>query len=166
MDLLETVLRSADAESYLDLLMNNNIDISTLPLLSEEELKIIGIDDEAARTRILEKTTRLTIAHEKVTIPTLTKDDIEIMLNQITNQLYLHSLSLLCALKRPDVVVCDVQLNKPTKCLLNCLSSFEGKLKTFESKMAPKRGTNRTVLVLSATAVFLLIGKVLHNHFK
>lgn len=53
MDLLGTILRSCNAEEYIDNFKNNQIDTFTLKLLREEDLKILGIDQEEKRKNIL-----------------------------------------------------------------------------------------------------------------
>lgn len=64
MDLLETVLRSANAEKYIEKLKEQNIEASTLPLLTDQDLLILGVDDEDIRKEILDRSSTLQIPHE------------------------------------------------------------------------------------------------------
>ncbi|KAF5305839.1 hypothetical protein FQR65_LT07578 [Abscondita terminalis] len=135
MDLLETILRSANAEKYVELFAKNGIEAATLPLLSIEDLKFLGVDEKDVRIEILNKASHLQIPHEKLISIVLTKEDVELILNQITYQLNLHHALLSCPIIRKDVVVCDVKLGNATKCLLNCLESLSNKLDEFEQRI-------------------------------
>lgn len=64
MDLLETVLRSVNAEKYIEKLKEQNIEASTLPLLTDQDLLILGVDDEDIRKEILDRSSTLQIPHE------------------------------------------------------------------------------------------------------
>lgn len=66
MELLDTVLRTCDGAKYVDNFVENSIDISTLQLLNEEDLKIIGIDDLNIRKKIIMKAKELQIPLEYV----------------------------------------------------------------------------------------------------
>ena len=96
MDLLDTVLRSANAEAYVDLLSNHNIDASTLPTLSDMDLVILGVDDAEVRKNIIKKASHLQIPHEKLNDIVLTNEDIELILSQISHQLNLMHLFHIC----------------------------------------------------------------------
>ncbi|KAF2880087.1 hypothetical protein ILUMI_26099 [Ignelater luminosus] len=171
MDLFETVLRSANAERYIDILKEQNLEASTLPLLTDNDLLILGVDDEDIRKEILAKSSTLQIPHEKTVKIYVDKEFAELVLNQISHQLYLHHASLLCALNRKDIMVCDLKLHKASKCLLNCVTSLEKELDRSEKKFAPtkkwKPKKRRYLLVglavVSSSFALLLFGKLIKN---
>lgn len=64
MDLLSTVLRSCNAEQYIENFKTHQVDSFTLKLLNHEDLKIIGINDEEHRNNILKHIDNLQIPCE------------------------------------------------------------------------------------------------------
>lgn len=64
MDLLETILRNAKAEEFIENFRDYEIEASTLPLLSNEDLEIIGVCDQETRLNILSVAKNLKIPKE------------------------------------------------------------------------------------------------------
>lgn len=64
MDLLETLLRNAKAADYIQNFRDYDIEVSSLPILSDEDLKLIGIDDENVRCNVLNLARNLKIPSE------------------------------------------------------------------------------------------------------
>lgn len=64
MELLDTVLRTCKAGDYVDNFVQNDVDISNLQLLNDEDLKIIGIDESNIRENIIKKAKELQIPLE------------------------------------------------------------------------------------------------------
>lgn len=59
MDLFETILRTAGAEKYLNNFKENEIEEDALKLLSDEDLKLIGVEEEEIRANIIKKAQNL-----------------------------------------------------------------------------------------------------------
>lgn len=55
MDLLESVLRTANAASFTENFKTNGIDTVTLSLLTDEDLELLGIEDANTRQDILKR---------------------------------------------------------------------------------------------------------------
>lgn len=64
MDLLDSILRSAKAEQYIDSFKENGIDTYTLSLLTEKDLKLLKIEDHDIRQNILNRIKSLQIQKE------------------------------------------------------------------------------------------------------
>ncbi|KAK4873407.1 hypothetical protein RN001_015436 [Aquatica leii] len=168
MDLLETVLRSANAETYIELFRKNKIEADTLPLLSVNDLQILGVHEKPLQVEILSKASHLQIPHEKSVGTVLGKEDVELILHQISYQLNLHHALLSCAIIRDDLILCDVKLNKATKCLLNCMNFLEKQVNEFEAKVFDKKDKQykcKIVVLLSATTISMFILGKFCNYF-
>lgn len=64
MDLLQSILRTCRAEEYIENFKNNGIDAFTLRILSDEDLKIIGVKEVDIRELILGHVSNLQIPSE------------------------------------------------------------------------------------------------------
>lgn len=64
MDLLSTILRSCNAEIYIQNFKIHQVDSFTLKLLNHEDLEIIGVNDEEHRNNILKQIEKLQIPAE------------------------------------------------------------------------------------------------------
>ncbi|KAJ8968449.1 hypothetical protein NQ317_018132 [Molorchus minor] len=65
MDLLQTVLQSCGAENFVENFKDNSINTFTLKILSDSDLKLIGIEDEDLRSCIINHISNLQIPTEK-----------------------------------------------------------------------------------------------------
>lgn len=63
-DIIDTILRAAGGENYVKNFKEYRIDLSCLKLLSDEDLKIIGVDDVQTRNNILRNCSNLQIRLE------------------------------------------------------------------------------------------------------
>lgn len=66
MDLLESVLRTANAESFTETFKEHGIDTATLSLLIDEDLQLLGIEDANVRQDILKRIENLHFPKEYV----------------------------------------------------------------------------------------------------
>lgn len=64
MDLLETVLRASNAYDFMEAFRNNGVEPSTLPLLQDSDLQILGIKEELIRKSVLKNSSNLQISCE------------------------------------------------------------------------------------------------------
>lgn len=64
MELLDSILRTCKAADYIENFVQNDIDLYSLQLLSDDDLKIIGIEESCIRENILEKAKDLQIPLE------------------------------------------------------------------------------------------------------
>lgn len=64
MDLLSSILRSCNTEKYIDNFKTHQVDSFTLKLLNDEDLDIIGVDNEEDRKKLLKHIENLQIPAE------------------------------------------------------------------------------------------------------
>ncbi|ERL94324.1 hypothetical protein D910_11605 [Dendroctonus ponderosae] len=159
MDLLETVLRSCQAEQYINNFKDHRIDTYILKLLVEEDLELIGIDDEETRVRVLQHFANLQIPTEKKRDITVNHQFLGLVLTQIKVQLMKHFANLTFALRKTDVDLCYIKINPAIVCLENCISSFEHQVEDLERNiLKPKssRNSNRALLLCGTLATSML----------
>lgn len=53
-------------------------------------------------------------------------------LEHMYNQLVFHSANLYCAIKRNDVIVCDIPMEKATTCLVKCTDLLHRQIELLE----------------------------------
>ncbi|KAF5296164.1 hypothetical protein FQA39_LY12618 [Lamprigera yunnana] len=157
MTLMESVLISSNARKYIKLFRDNNIYASTLAVLSDEDLKILGVKEGEVRKKLLDKVQQLKITPEKFNT-SLSAADIDTILKQINHQLERNN-TLLCDIASyEDLILCDIQLGNVSKCILNCIESFEHQLNEFENKLCTRRpNRKRFIATIGVTTVLLLI---------
>lgn len=68
MDLLESILRTANAEHFTERFKEQGIETVTLSLLTDEDLRLLGIEEENIRQDILKRIANLHIPKEFVGI--------------------------------------------------------------------------------------------------
>ncbi|KAJ8926217.1 hypothetical protein NQ314_021426 [Rhamnusium bicolor] len=138
MDLLQSILRSCDAENYYDNFRNNGIDSFTLKILNNDDLQIVGVQDEDVRARILKHISNLQIPTEKKIDTIVSRQYALLILNQMSVQLHKHFANLSYALKREDTDICNVKVTPAIDCLHDCLTSLERQLEQFDEKIIKK----------------------------
>nr|CAH7729669.1 unnamed protein product [Callosobruchus chinensis] len=168
MDLLETVLRTCDSEKYIKNFKDNGIDTFALKILSEEDLKLVGIDDEEKRKKLLENISNLQIPTEKKVNVVVDRTYILLVLNQISVQLHRHYASIIYACKREDIDLCDIHLVPAVGTLQILLDSFEKKVDDLEKMVCSKQ--NKGLLkvcipsALLATIGFIIFARYYNIH--
>lgn len=169
MDLLETVLRSCQAEQYIRNFKDHRIDTYILKLLVEEDLELIGIEDKATRARVLQHFANLQIPTEKRRDITVNHQFLGLVLTQIKVQLKKHFANLTFALRKTDVDLCYIKIHPSVVCLENCISSFEHQVEDLErSILKPKssRNLNRGLLLCGTLSTSMLILFLLAKYAK
>nr|XP_023017398.1 uncharacterized protein LOC111506523 [Leptinotarsa decemlineata] len=146
MDLLKTILSSCECEELYDNFKNNNIDTETLKILSDEDLQIVGIQDEKKREKILLKLNNLRIPAEKKIDLLVDKEYINRALRDMSEHLNGHLALLICADYRKDIDLCDIRLTPAVNCLENVLCSLEKEIDSFKSKISRQNEAKRKKL--------------------
>ncbi|KYB28794.1 hypothetical protein TcasGA2_TC034598 [Tribolium castaneum] len=138
MNILDTVLCTSKAEKYSSNFKQFSIDAFTLKLLNEEDLKILGIEEEEIRLAVLQHANNLQIPAEKHTEVLIDEKYVQLVLAQMSMHLTKHLAALSIAVNRRDTIVCNVQLKPAAHCLQKCVESLEKQLDEFEQKIVRK----------------------------
>ncbi|KRT85653.1 Sterile alpha motif containing protein, partial [Oryctes borbonicus] len=141
-EIVETILRAAGGEKYLNNFKEYRIDLSSLKLLNDEDLSIIGVN-EATRTNILKNCANFQMRLESRTNLVFTEEYIQTVFNQIINQLKLQHANLVCAALREDTVVCDIKLRKACRALLYHVQQLENELYLIRKKFHHRKTTRK-----------------------
>lgn len=162
MDLLETVLRSGGFGEFVENFRTNKIDSFSLKLLNDQDLQLLGIEDETERKKLIKVIHNLQIPAEN---RSNTRGDTAYALLVLTNislQLQKQFANLTYILKREDIDICDIQLTPAVLTLQNNLSSMESSLKALETKVLkiPKKKKKKMyviipTLILSSMTLFI-----------
>lgn len=57
------------------------------------------------------------------------------ILHNLDTHMKRNNANLICAIKRDDIINCDIKLSDGVNCLLNSISTFENSLEKFENKV-------------------------------
>lgn len=152
MDLLEPVLRTANAQNFTEKFKEHGIDAAVLSLLTDDDLQLLGIEDSNIRQNILNRIANLHIRKEYVCIKKMESSDASFIclfsfafyrkrnnlivdedyvltaIHCINQQLLLHYASLSYAITKKDIVLCDVKLSRATQCLAGCVDNLQAKV--------------------------------------
>nr|CAI5833755.1 unnamed protein product [Callosobruchus analis] len=161
MDLLETVLRTCDSEKYIKNFKDNGIDTFSLKILTEEDLKLVGIDDEEKRKNLLEHISNLQIPTEKKVDIVIDRTYILLVLSQISAQLHRHYANIIYACKREDVDLCDIHLVPAVGTLQTLLDSFEEKVDDLEKMVTHKKQNKGLLKLFIPSALLATIGFII-----
>ncbi|CAG9858761.1 unnamed protein product [Phyllotreta striolata] len=157
MDLLETILRSSGFEKYHEEFKKQGIDTFTLKILSDKDLKLLGIESEEQRKLFLKCAENLQIPSEKKISLYANKSYAKLVLQQMSLQLQKQMASLNYILKRKDVDICNVKLSPSVSLLQSTIKSLDDRVDEFEREVLKvKKRSNKKKYVLIPSFIVLV----------
>lgn len=169
MDLLETILRSCDADKYVNNFKENGIETYILKILVDEDLEAIGVEDAELRAKILNHCKNLQIPTEKKRDLTVDNQYLSLVLSQINVQITKHFANLTYALRRRNVDLCYIKVRPAALCLEGCLNSLDEQLDHLERRVLMKEAMKRKkgpVLMIGTIGAAAVAMFVFVKYFK
>lgn len=144
MDLLETVLRTANAFEHIEKFRKEGINATALQLLTDNDLEIIGIDDPKVRDKILKTAEHLQVASEKRVELKFDKMYVNTALAEIKNQMLLYNATYTPMVLRPDVINVTVPLANACEALSTAIDDLHQEVMTFKNHVLSEKGLVKT----------------------
>ncbi|KAL3271095.1 hypothetical protein HHI36_021591 [Cryptolaemus montrouzieri] len=165
MDLLSSLLKTAEADEYSCNFKKHGIDPFTLKLLDHEDLEALGITERTKRNVILKNIANLQIPAESRKNTKIDESYTKLVLFQMSNQLHKHLANLSCAVMRNDVVVTDVRLGPSVKCLDECIDSLSEETRKMKMLLTKRKEHNSKVVILGLISALLVTSSFIYVKF-